>query len=159
MDNEQNGARLDTFWGEPMTIEGMRFQCSVEGMTDAPKEEGIVRKIFTTGTGKKSKPELATLDRVRARLLGQPYSDWLEFRDGGRPMRPINIKAAKYIADWFGYDQVIIIGRRVGEANEPHGEHCTTYGVNKAHCDVAARCGDRLKHEVMGWPRDEKKGR
>ena len=61
-------------------------------------------------------------------------------------MKPIPITAAKRIADDYGYDQVIIIARAVDK-----GEHCTTYGVDKANCDVAARIGDFLKFTVMGW--------
>ena len=61
-------------------------------------------------------------------------------------MKPIPIKAARHIAEEYGYDQVIVIARKVGE-----GEHCTTYGVDKANCDVAAMCGDFLKAKVMGW--------
>lgn len=68
-------------------------------------------------------------------------------------MKRIPISAAERIAKDYGYDQVIIIARKVGEDPNPHGEHCTTYGVNKVHCEVAARIGDHLKHDVMGWPR------
>lgn len=68
-----------------------------------------------------------------------------------RMMFPIPIDAAKRIAEDYGYDQVIIIARRVGEANETHGEHCTTYGVDRANCAAAARIGDFLKFKVMGW--------
>ena len=64
-------------------------------------------------------------------------------------MKPIPIAAAKAIAERYGYDQVIVIARKVGE-----GEHCTTYGVDKEHCAVAARCGDFLKFKVMGWVKD-----
>jgi len=72
--------------------------------------------------------------------------------DSTRPMKRITVTAAKRIAEDYGYDQVIVIARRVGEGLKmPHGEHCTTYGVNKAHCDVAARCGDFLKAKVLGW--------
>ena len=60
----------------------------------------------------------------------------------------IPISAAKKVALDFGYDQVIIIGRKVGVGGR---EHCTTYGVNKEHCAVAARAGDFLKYTVMGW--------
>ena len=60
----------------------------------------------------------------------------------------IPISAAKKVALDFGYDQVIIIGRKVGVGGR---EHCTTYGVNKEHCSVAARAGDFLKYKVMGW--------
>lgn len=66
-------------------------------------------------------------------------------------MKPIPISAAKLIADRYGYDQVVIIARKVGE-----GEHCTTYGVDKANCEVAARCGDFLKFKVMGWANKER---
>lgn len=70
-------------------------------------------------------------------------------------MKPIPISAAERIAKKYGYDQVIIIARRVGDDPEPHGEHVTTYGVTKAHCDVAARIGDFLKFKVMGWVRED----
>ena len=62
----------------------------------------------------------------------------------------IPISAAKAIADKFGYHQVVIIARAVG----PDGrEHCTTYGVDKANCDAAARIGNFLKFEIMKWAR------
>lgn len=70
-----------------------------------------------------------------------------------KELLPIPIAAARRIAKDYGYDQVIIVARRVGEGPNS-GEHCTTYGVNKAHCDVAARIGDFFKHKLMGWPRD-----
>lgn len=61
-------------------------------------------------------------------------------------MKRIPISAAQAIADTYGYDQVIIIARHVG-----HGEHVTTYGRDKANCDVAARIGEFLKYKIMGW--------
>lgn len=64
-------------------------------------------------------------------------------------MKPIPISAAKKIADAYGYDQVVVIARKVGEDG---GEHVTTYGVNREHCGVAVRIGDFLKYKVMGWP-------
>ncbi len=64
-------------------------------------------------------------------------------------MRAIPISAAKNVAEKYGYDQIVIIGRKVGEAG---GEHVTTYGVDKANCDVAARIGNFFKHKLMGWP-------
>lgn len=73
-------------------------------------------------------------------------------------MKPIPISAAERIAKEFGYDQVIVIARKVGDAPDPHGEHVTTYGINKAHCGVAARIGDFLKYKVMGWVQDDKAG-
>lgn len=60
----------------------------------------------------------------------------------------IPIAVAHDIADKYDYDQVIIVARKVGEDGN---EHVTTYGKNTEHCDVAARCGDYLKHEIMGW--------
>lgn len=69
-----------------------------------------------------------------------------------RIMKPIPIRAAEKIAKDYGYDQVIIIARRVGEEPEPFGEHLTTYGINKTHCDIAARTGSFIQHKIMGWP-------
>lgn len=69
-------------------------------------------------------------------------------------MKPIPISAAERIAKEFGYDQVIIVARKVGDAPDPHGEHVTTYGVNAEHCAVAASAGDFLKYKVMGWVKD-----
>jgi hypothetical protein len=69
-------------------------------------------------------------------------------------MKPIPINAEKQIAEKFGYDQVVIIARAVGE-----GEHCTTYGKDKANCEVAAKIGNFLKYKVMGWTEESKHGR
>jgi hypothetical protein len=63
----------------------------------------------------------------------------------------IPVSAAKEIAEKFDCDQVIIVGRKVGEGGR---EHVATYGKSKAHCDVAAKCGDFLKFKVMGWHRE-----
>ena len=63
-------------------------------------------------------------------------------------MTRIPISAARHIAERYGYHQVIIIARSVGEDG---GEHVTTYGVDKANCDVAARIGNFLKYKIMGW--------
>ena len=62
--------------------------------------------------------------------------------------KSIPISAAKRIAKDYGYDQVIIFARKVGEGGV---EHMTTYGVNKEHCGIAARVGDFLKYKIMGW--------
>lgn len=71
-------------------------------------------------------------------------------------MKPIPVSAGKEIANRYGYDQVVIIARRVGEDPDPHGEHVTTYGRNREHCAVAARTGNFLKHKVMGWLEETK---
>ncbi len=60
----------------------------------------------------------------------------------------IAISAAKDIAEKYGYDQIIVIGRKCGENGR---ETVTTYGVNRAHCRVAAQIGNYLKEKVMGW--------
>lgn len=70
-------------------------------------------------------------------------------------MKPIPVKAAREIAQRYGYDQVVIIARKPGSGLEEHGEHVTTYGTNKEHCDVAARIGEFLKYKVMGWRREQ----
>lgn len=68
-------------------------------------------------------------------------------------MQAIPIHAAKTIAEDYGYDQVIIIARKVGEGG---GEHCTTYGIDKTNCEVAANAGDFLKYKVMQWAKDNR---
>lgn len=65
-------------------------------------------------------------------------------------MKRIPITAARHIAETYGYDQVIIYARKVGDDPEPHGENITTYGATKLHCSVAARISARLQ-ELMGW--------
>jgi hypothetical protein len=65
---------------------------------------------------------------------------------------PVPIDDAKRIAHDRGFDQVIIIARKVGEDGF---ESVTTYGINKEHCEVAAKTGDFLKYKVMGWVPDQ----
>jgi hypothetical protein len=65
----------------------------------------------------------------------------------------IPISAAKEIADKYGFDQIIIIGRKVDVC-----EHVTTYGTTATHCAVAAMAGDFLKYDVMKWPREAGEG-
>jgi len=73
-------------------------------------------------------------------------------------MKSIPISAARRIAEEYGYDQVVIVARKCGEGeDQSRGEHCTTYGVDKAHCAVAARIGHFFKHKLMGWPLDDTK--
>ena len=64
-------------------------------------------------------------------------------------LRPIPVSAASAIAKRYGYDQVVLIARTVGDGG---GEHVTTYGRDKENCGVAARVGNFLKHKIMGWP-------
>jgi hypothetical protein len=65
-------------------------------------------------------------------------------------MKKIPIKAAKEIAEKYGYDQVIVYARKTGDI-KPHGEHITTYGKNKDHCNAAAQIGNFLKYKIIGW--------
>ena len=67
-----------------------------------------------------------------------------------RAMDPIPISAARTIAEAYGYDQVVIVARRVGDGADG-GEHVTTYGVDKENCAVAARIGDFIKFKTMKW--------
>lgn len=69
-------------------------------------------------------------------------------------MKPIPVSAAEKIAKAYGYDQVIVIARKVGDDPEPHGEHVTTYGRDRKHCAAAAKIGDFLKFKVMGWTKE-----
>ena len=52
----------------------------------------------------------------------------------------IPITAAKRIARKYDYDQVIILGRKIGE-----GGWISTYGKTRAHCDAAAQMGDWIR--------------
>ena len=63
-------------------------------------------------------------------------------------MKPIPIATARDILDQFGYDQVVIIARKVGENG---GEHVTTYGRDEANSVAAVNIGNFLKYKVMGW--------
>ena len=67
-------------------------------------------------------------------------------------MKRIPISAAERIAREYGYDQVVIIARKVGEGG---GEHMTTYGRTQEHCAVAARVGRFLQEKIMGWHQAE----
>lgn len=62
--------------------------------------------------------------------------------------KAIPISAAERIAKDYGYEQVVIIGRR--HSSNPV-EHCTTYGIDKANCEAAAAMGKALQR-AMGWP-------
>jgi hypothetical protein len=58
----------------------------------------------------------------------------------------VPIKRAEEIAKAHSYDQVIIYARRIGE---PGQEWVTTYGIDKTHCDAAARIGDAIGRQVV----------
>lgn len=62
-------------------------------------------------------------------------------------MKRIPIAAAKRIAEDYGYDQVVIYARKIGDDGR---EHMTTYGRTAEHCRVAALMAKKLQ-EFMGW--------
>lgn len=66
-------------------------------------------------------------------------------------MKRIPISAAKDIAEKYGYDQVMVYARKAGQDPAPHGEHMTTYGVDKAHCAAMAAAAKFLQTKIMGW--------
>jgi hypothetical protein len=73
---------------------------------------------------------------------------------GSDKAKPIPITAARAIGDEYGFDQVVIIARRVGAGPDEIAEHVTTWGLGTKNCTVAARIGDFLKHKVMGWTKE-----
>lgn len=52
--------------------------------------------------------------------------------------QPIPVSSAKFLADEYGYDQVIIIAWTKGT------EWHTTYGTTKEHCEEAAKGIERI---------------
>lgn len=70
--------------------------------------------------------------------------------------KEIPIFEARALAHLYGYHQVVIIAREVGN---PGNEHVTTYGVDEEHCTVAARIGNFLKVKVMNWAEESKGGK
>lgn len=65
--------------------------------------------------------------------------------------KKIPIAAGKRIAEEYGYDQVVIIARKVDTEEIKGCEAVTTYGANTEHCEVAKHIGNFLKYKVMGW--------
>ena len=80
------------------------------------------------------------------RFMAQESSNVLRGIGDNEMTKNIPITAGKRIAEKYGYDQVVIIARKVGDR-----EHVSTFGVDKAHCEVASRMGDFFKHKLMGW--------
>lgn len=63
--------------------------------------------------------------------------------------KTIPVSAAAGLAQKYGFDQIVIIARKIGG-----GESVTTYGKGRIHKDIAARTGEFLYREVMGWARE-----
>jgi hypothetical protein len=68
-----------------------------------------------------------------------------------KTVKNIPISAAENIAKKYGYDQIVIIARKVSDEEHEGGEAVTTYGINKAHCDIAAKIGNFIKYRIMQW--------
>lgn len=87
---------------------------------------------------------------------GVPEPDYTNFTpevgvpESGETGKPIPILDAKRIAENYNYNQIVIVARKVGDNGI---EHVTTYGTDKANCDVAANIGDFLRYEIMKWER------
>lgn len=64
----------------------------------------------------------------------------------------IPIEAAKRIAKEYGYDQVIIVARKVGDDGK---QWHTTYGRNKAHCDAASKIMRWLERQMKAYENPE----
>lgn len=70
-----------------------------------------------------------------------------------RPKR-VPVAAAKRIAKQYGYDQVLIVTRKVG----PDGvQWHTTYGRNREHCDAASRIMRWLEQQMDAYHDPEKR--
>lgn len=63
----------------------------------------------------------------------------------------IPIEAVENLGVVFGFDQVIVLARRVGDEGT---EQLVTWGDSLEHKHAAARIGDRLTTEVFGWTPD-----
>lgn len=65
-------------------------------------------------------------------------------------MKRIPITAAKAIAEQYGYEQVMIYARKVGDTPDC-GEWVTTYGTTKAHCSAMAKIAAYIQEKILGW--------
>lgn len=63
----------------------------------------------------------------------------------------IPISAAQEISEKYGYDQVLIYGRR--HSGEEQREYLITYGATKEDCRVAGLMSKTLQN-FMGWKKE-----
>ena len=69
-----------------------------------------------------------------------------------RAMFHIPVAKAQEIAELYGYDQMIILGRQSIDGNLDFMKECvTTFGVSDEHRREAAEFGSFLKYDVLGW--------
>lgn len=65
-----------------------------------------------------------------------------------RRVKAIPPAAARRIARAYGYDQVIVLGRRLDASGE-EGEHVTAWGPDEAASREAARLGELARRTVL----------
>jgi hypothetical protein len=65
-----------------------------------------------------------------------------------RRVKAIPPAAARRIAQAYGYDQVIVLGRRLDSSGE-QGEHVTAWGPNEAATRDAARLGELARRTIL----------
>ena len=53
--------------------------------------------------------------------------------------KKIPIAAAKVLAKKFGYDQVVILARKVSDPEDRGGWAACSYGKDEAHCQAAGK--------------------
>ncbi len=64
-------------------------------------------------------------------------------------MQRIPISALRDIAVKYGWDQLVLVARKVGPGGE---EQVVTYGEGREHSDVAARAGMAIRTHLLRWP-------
>ena len=64
-------------------------------------------------------------------------------------IKRVPIAAAKRLAKQYGYEQVIIIARKV--SRDSHGGSMATYGTTRKHCDEAADVGNSMVERILHW--------
>lgn len=65
-----------------------------------------------------------------------------------RRVKAIPPAAARRIAQAYGYDQVIMLGRRLDASGE-EGEHVTAWGSNEAATRDARRLGELARRTIL----------
>lgn len=60
---------------------------------------------------------------------------------------------AARLCEMYGYDQIIIIARRIGQDYNAH-EAVTTCGADRENSEAARLIGEHFKYNVMKWKRD-----
>lgn len=128
----------------PHVLDGVHVESVTNLVSSRPYKAAICFFDVSSPATARETYQLIT-DRVR--MLRRSDDDIIHISDDHRQPYAIPVSAGESIAQDYGYDQVIIIGRAVGR-----GEHVTTYGKDVKSKSVAAQIGEYLKRAVMGWP-------